>query len=46
MNLLDENVLESQRHLLIQSHIPFRQIGYEAGRKGMSDEEIIHLLLS
>jgi len=46
MNILDENILESQRQLLIRWRIPFRQIGYEIGQKGMDDEEILPLLLT
>jgi hypothetical protein len=46
MNILDENVLESQRQRLTVWHIPFRQIGYEVERKGMADDEIIPLLLT
>lgn len=46
MNILDENILESQRQLLFQWHVPFRQIGYEVGRKGMKDDEIIPFLHS
>lgn len=45
MNVLDENVLKGQRQLLHQWHIPFRQIGYDIGRMGMKDDEIIPLLL-
>jgi hypothetical protein len=45
MNILDENVLADQRQLLLSWHVPFRQIGYEIGRKGMQDEEIIPFLL-
>jgi hypothetical protein len=45
MKILDENVLEDQRRLLLSWHVPGRQIGYEAGWKGMQDEEIISLLL-
>ena len=45
MNILDENVLEGQRRLLENWGIPFRQIGYELGRKGMEDAEIIPFLL-
>ncbi len=44
MNILDENILNDQRQLLLQWQIHFRQIGYEAGRKGMSDEDIIPFL--
>lgn len=46
MNILDENVLESQRQLLVKWRVPFRQIGYEVGRQGMDDEEIIPFLLT
>ena len=45
VNVLDENILESQRQLLRGWRIPVRQIGHELGRKGMQDEEIIPLLL-
>ncbi len=46
MNILDENVLESQRQRLLRWGIPFRQIGIDLGRKGMNDEQIIPLLLT
>ena len=46
MNVLDENILESQRQLLRSWRIPVRQIGHEVGRKGLQDEEIIPLLLT
>ena len=46
MNVLDENVLESQRQLLRSWRIPVRQIGVELGRKGMADEEILPFLLT
>jgi hypothetical protein len=46
MNILDENILESQRQLLLKWRVPFRQIGMEVGRKGMKDEEIIPFLLT
>jgi hypothetical protein len=45
VNILDENVLEDQRQLLRNWRVPLRQIGYEAGWKGMQDEEIISFLL-
>ena len=45
MIVLDENLPESQRHLLRAWRIAARQIGYEVGRKGMTDDEIIPLLL-
>jgi len=46
MNIFDENILEDQRQLLLSWSVPFRQIGYEVGRKGMKDDEIIPFLLS
>jgi hypothetical protein len=45
VNVLDENVLESQRQLLRSWGISIRQIGVELGSKGMADEEILPLLL-
>lgn len=44
MIVLDEHFLPSQRRILLDSRIRVRQIGYDIGRKGMSDEEIIPLL--
>jgi hypothetical protein len=44
MNVLDENILEEQRVLLLKWSVPFRQIGFEVGRKGMKDTEIIPFL--
>ena len=44
MIILDENVSKSQRRLLLDWHIPVRQVGYDIGRVGMQDEEIIRLL--
>jgi len=44
MNLLDENVVETQCRLLRKWRIPFRQIGDAVGRQGMKDSEIIPLL--
>jgi hypothetical protein len=44
MNILDENVPESQRALLRRKRIAVRQIGQDLGRKGMKDGEIIPLL--
>ena len=44
MNVLDENVPESQRRLLRRKRVPIRQIGEDFGRKGMKDDEIIPLL--
>ena len=44
MNILDENVPESQPVLLRSWRIAFRQIGQDVGRMGMKDDEIIPLL--
>lgn len=46
MNILDENVSRIQRQLLQNWHIPVRHIGYEIGRKGMKDDEIVPFLLT
>ena len=46
MNILDENILDSQRLLLRSWRVPVRQIGYELGRKGLADENILSLLLT
>jgi hypothetical protein len=47
MNILDENIIESQRQLLRTWRIPHRQIGQDIGQKGMKDQEqIIPLLQS
>lgn len=45
MNVLDENIPESQRQLLRRGRVRVRQIGVDAGRKGLKDSEIIPLLL-
>jgi hypothetical protein len=44
MNILDENIPESQRALLRSRRVALRQIGQDLGRKGMKDDEIIPLL--
>jgi hypothetical protein len=44
MNILDENVPESQLALLRSKRVPLRQIGKDLGRIGMKDDEIIRLL--
>src|SRR5437773_8821 len=47
VNVLDENILESQRQLLRGWRISVRQIGHELGRKGMQDQdEVIPFLLT
>ncbi len=45
MNILDENIIESQCLLLRSWRIPFRQIGFQVGFHGMKDQQIIPLLL-
>jgi len=45
VNLLDENIPESQRQLLRGWRIPARQIGLDAEQKGIKDREIIPYLL-
>ena len=45
MNVLDENILKDQRQLLRNWRVRIHQIGYDVGRKGMKDDEIIPLLL-
>ncbi len=44
MNILDENIVETQCRLLRKWRIRFRQIGFGVGREGMKDSEIISLL--
>jgi hypothetical protein len=39
--IIDENFPEAQRHLLRVWRISARQIGFEIGRDGMKDDEII-----
>ncbi|HLN32645.1 MAG TPA: hypothetical protein VK395_33255 [Gemmataceae bacterium] len=47
MNILDENIPESQRQLLKGWKIRVRQVGQDIGRKGMKDREhLIPLLRS
>ena len=46
MNLLDEQVPASQRELLRSSGVRIRHIGYDVGRAGMQDPEILTLLHS
>ena len=46
MNVLDENISRIQRQLLQDWGIPIRHIGYEIGRKGMKDHEIIPFLMT
>ena len=44
MNVIDENIPNSQRQLLRSWRIRVRQIGHEVGHQGMKDEDIIPLL--
>jgi uncharacterized protein with PIN domain len=44
MNLMDENIIDSQRERLRKWRIPFRHIGYDEARKGIQDDEIASLL--
>ena len=44
MNVLDENVIDSQRQLLRHWRFAMRHMGYDVGRQGMKDQEIIALL--
>lgn len=44
MNILDENVPEDQWRLLRSWRVTARQIGYDVGRSGMQDDEIVSLL--
>ena len=41
VNILDENIPENQRQLLRSWRMGMRQIGYEVGRQGLKDREII-----
>ena len=44
MLILDENFPENQRQLLLKRRMAVRQVGYEVGRKGLKDNEIVSLL--
>ena len=44
MNILDENIIASQRQRLRSWRIRVRQIGVDIARKGLQDEEILPLL--
>jgi hypothetical protein len=46
VNVLDENILESQRQLLRGWRVPVRQLGHELGHKGRQDEEVVPFLLT
>ena len=44
MIILDENILDGQRLLLHAWLLAARQVGFDLGRKGLNDEEIVVLL--
>ena len=44
MNILDENIIASQRQRLRSWRITVQQIGVDIARKGLQDEEIIPFL--
>src|SRR5438874_8153749 len=44
MNILDENIIASQRQRLQSWRIRVRQIGVDLARKGLQDEEILPFL--
>jgi predicted nuclease of predicted toxin-antitoxin system len=45
VNILDENIPRAQRELLEGWRIPVKQIGFNTGRQGMQDDEIIPFLV-
>lgn len=45
MNILDENIIVEERLVLRSWRVPVRHIGYDIGRRGIQDEEIIPFLL-
>jgi hypothetical protein len=44
VNILDENIIDSQRQRLRHWRIAVRPMGYDVGRQGMTDPEILALL--
>jgi hypothetical protein len=44
VNVLDENVIESQCQLLRKWRIRFRQIGVDFGQAGIQDDDLVRLL--
>lgn len=44
MNVLDENIIDNQRRQLMSWRMRIHQIGFEVGRKGMKDREVIPFL--
>ena len=45
MNILDENIIDSQRQRLRHWRIAVRHMGYDVGRQGMKDYEILELIM-
>jgi hypothetical protein len=45
VNILDENIPRPQRELLEGWRIPVKQIGFNVGRRGIQDDEIIPFLI-
>ena len=45
MNIIDENIVFSQRQRLTELKIHYKQIGFEIGRLGMKDENDVITLL-
>jgi hypothetical protein len=45
VNILDENIPASQRQLLEHGRVRVLQVGFNAGRSGMQDHEIVSWLL-
>jgi hypothetical protein len=44
VNILDENIIDRQRQRLRHWRIAMRHMGYDVGRQGMKDQEILTLL--
>jgi hypothetical protein len=44
VNTLDENIIDSQRQRLRHWRIAVRHMGYDVGRQGMKDHEILTVL--
>ena len=43
MNILDENIIKSQRQRLRSWRIPVRQIGHDIARKGLQGKRLLAL---
>jgi hypothetical protein len=46
VNLLDENVPESERRRLLDWRVRVRQIGVDVGYQGLKDDQIVPLLIT